>query len=204
MPTPRTPLDVTRPDPLAELVGPVIDRNPAAIEAFVRVAAPTVLRVVRQILGSQHSEVADVVQESLFSAIEALQAFDGRCTVRHFVWRVAALTAINARRRLRLREQITALSSRADEVASDDPSPFNLILARRRREAFRSLLDELSGVHSEVLALHCMLGFTIVETAQATGVPVNTVRSRLLAAKAALRERLHQDPELWELVQGAS
>jgi len=204
VPPPRTSFDVTRPDPLAELVGPVIDRDPAAIEAFVRTAAPTVLRVVRQILGSEHSDVADVVQESLFSCIEALRGFDGKCTVRHFLWRVAALTAMNARRRLRLREQITPSDSRADEFASDEPSPFGLTLARRRREAFRTLLDELSGVHSEVLALHCVLGFTITETAKATGVPVNTVRSRLLAAKAALRERLHQDPELWELIQGAS
>lgn len=118
MPTPRTPFDVTRPDPLAELVGPVIDRDPAAIEAFVRAAAPTVLRVVRQILGSEHSDVADVVQESLFSAIEALRGFDGKCTVRHFLWRVAALTAMNARRRLRLREQITPPDSSADKFAS--------------------------------------------------------------------------------------
>lgn len=174
------------------------------MEAFVRAAAPSVLRVVRQILGATHPDVADVVQESLFAAIEALEGFEGQCTVRHFLWRVAALTAMNARRRLRLREQITPPEGAADDFASDEPSPFGITLASRRREAFRSLLDALPAAQSEVLALHCVLGFTIAETAQTTGVPVNTVRSRLLAAKAALRERLHQDPELWELVQGAS
>jgi RNA polymerase sigma-70 factor (ECF subfamily) len=204
VPIPKTNPDIGRSDPLAELVEPVIERDAAAIEAFVRAAAPPVLRVVRQILGAQHADVADVVQESLFAAIEALDGFEGKCSVRHFVWRVAALTAMNARRRLRLREQIGALYSDAEGCASDEPSPLGQTLASRRREAFRGLLDELPSVQSEVLALHCVLGFTISETAQATGVPVNTVRSRLLAAKAALRERLQQDPELWELVKGVS
>jgi RNA polymerase sigma factor (sigma-70 family) len=112
---------------------------------------------------------------------------------------------MNARRRLRLREQITPAGGTADEFASSEPSPLGATLASRRRKAFRSLLDELPAAQSEVLALHCVLGFTIVETAQAASVPVNTVRSRLLAAKATLRERLKQDPELWDLVQeGAS
>jgi RNA polymerase sigma-70 factor (ECF subfamily) len=200
----RTHPDLGRPDPLEQLVAPVIDRDPAAVESFVRAAAPAVLRVVQRILGAQHPEVADIVQESLFAAIEALNTFEGKCTVRHFVWRVAALTAMNARRRLRLREQITASDGDADRYASDEPSPLGRTLAARRRDAFRLLLDELPSAQSEVLALHCVLGFTVAETAQATGVPVNTVRSRLLAAKAALRERLQQDPELWELVQGVS
>jgi len=192
------------PDLLSELVAAVVDRDPAAIEAFVRASAPSVARVVRQILGSQHPDVADVVQEALLAAVDALASFEGKCTVRHFVYRVAALTAMNARRRLRLREQITPPTGAGDDHASADPSPFGEALAGRRRAAFRELLDELPAAHSEVLALHCVLGFTIAETARAAGVPVNTVRSRLLAAKAALRERLQRHPELWEIAQGVS
>jgi RNA polymerase sigma-70 factor (ECF subfamily) len=204
VPACRIKSDLAAPDPLADLVAAVAQRDPLAIETFVRAVAPSVLRVVRQILGSQHTEVADVVQESLFASIDALGDFEGKCTVRHFVCRVAALTAMNARRRLQLREQITPPGGAGDDFASEEPSPFGHALAGRRRAAFRLLLDELPAVQSEVLALHCVLGFTIAETARATGVPVNTVRSRLLSAKAALRERLQQHPELWELVQGVS
>lgn len=204
MPTPQARLHGPRPDNLAELVALVIEGDPASIEAFIRSAAPTVLRVVQQILGANHPDVADVMQEALLAAIEALPGFERRCTVLHFLWRVAALTAMNARRRLRLREQITPPDEGTDDYASDEPSPLGATLASRRRDVFRSLLDELPGAQSEVLALHCVLGFTIAETAEATGVPINTVRSRLLAGKAALRQRINDDPELWELVQGAS
>ena len=48
-----------------------------------------------------------------------------------------------------------------------------------------------------------LLGFTIAEVAAAAEVPANTVRSRLLNAKAALRKRLGEDPELYHLVRDA-
>jgi RNA polymerase sigma-70 factor (ECF subfamily) len=191
-------------DPLAALVASVVAREPRAIDALVRAASPAALRVVRQVLGAQHPDVGDVVQEAVFAAVEALDGFRGECTVLHFVCRVAALTAMNARRRLRLREQITSETESLDEYPSDEPTPFGHTLARKRRAAFRQLLDELPAVQSEVLALHCVLGFTVAETAAATSVPLNTVRSRLLAAKASLRDRLSEDHELWELVRGAS
>ena len=189
---------------LEELLDRVVARDPRAVDAFVRRACPSALRVVRQVLGSQHPDVSDVVQEAIFATLDALPDFRRQCTVTHFVWRVAVLTAMNARRRLRLREQVTPAIDVADEYPSDEPSPLGLTLAARRRDVLRQLLDELPAVQAEVLALHCVLGFTIVETASTTGAPINTVRSRLLAAKAALRERLSQNAEFSELVQGVS
>jgi RNA polymerase sigma factor (sigma-70 family) len=191
-------------DSLEELLDLVVARDPKAVEAFVRLACPPALRVVRQVLGSQHPDVSDVVQEAMFATLEALPSFRRQCTVMHFVWRVAALTAMNARRRLRIREQFTPGADAADEYPSDEPSPLGLTLAARRRDVLRQLLDELPATHAEVLALHCVLGLTIAETASATGAPINTVRSRLLAAKSALRERLNQDAELSDLVRGVS
>ena len=53
-------------------------------------------------------------------------------------------------------------------------------------------------MQAEVLALHTMLGHSVAETAAVTRVPVNTVRSRLRAALAALRERAGRDAVLSE------
>ena len=191
-------------DPLAELLTPLLARDAGAVAAFVRSMAPPVLRVVRQIMGSAHPEVADVVQEALLAALHALPSFRHQCTVLHFVCRVAALTAMNARRRVQLREQITQTSGSIDEYADESATPLAATLAARRRGAFRRLLDELPAAQAEVLALHCVLGFSIHETADTTGAPINTVRGRLLTAKAALRARLANDPELCELLQGVS
>jgi len=191
-------------EPLAELVPRVLQGEARAIEQFVLTTGPSVLRAVRRILGSHHPDVEDVAQEALFTVIGALHSFRGQCTVLHFVWRVAALTAINARRKVRLHNHITNGTSSLDESPSGEPSPMSQALASRQREALRRLLDELPPEQSEALAMHCVLGCTVEETASTTGVPVNTVRGRLVTAKSALRKILAEDSELTDLLRGAS
>ncbi len=73
-----------------------------------------------------------------------------------------------------------------------------------QREALRQLLDELPPEQAEALAMHCVLGCTVEETAAATGVPINTVRGRLVTAKSALRKILTENSELSDLLRGAS
>lgn len=174
------------------------------IERFVTLAGPTVLRVVRRMLGTHHPEVEDVAQEALFASLDALPRFRGECSMAHFVWRVAVLTSMNARRRLRLREKISADLACPDEVATSEESPLQHTLAHRRREALRLLLDQVPEAQAEVLALYCVLGYTTAEIAETTRVPLNTVKSRLNAAKAHVRVHLDQDPELMDLLRGVS
>jgi RNA polymerase sigma factor (sigma-70 family) len=187
---------------LSELADAAIGGDPRAVEAFVKAAGPPVLRVARKILGVCHPDVEDVVQDALFAALDALPRFRRECSMLHFVCRVAVLTSMSARRRLRLRELIDGAD--VDERPADDPTPMGHALAARRRDAFRRLLDELPSEQAEVLALHCVLGYTVAETALATGVPANTVRSRLITAKNVLRQRMAHDPRLHELMRGAS
>lgn len=191
-------------DPLSALAAGVLARDGRIIERFVRVIGPTVLRIVRQILGVHHPEVPDVVQESIFAAIDSLPRFRNESTVLHFVCRVAALTAMNARRRWQLRERYAAEVADLDEFAAPEPSPYGLAVAAKRRCAFRELLDELPASQAEALVLHAVLGWTVEEAAAASGVAVNTVRSRLIAAKSLLRKRLVDDPDLRELMLGGS
>jgi RNA polymerase sigma factor (sigma-70 family) len=194
----------TRTDALSELADAAMGGDPRAIEAFVVAAGPPVLGVARKILGVSHPDVEDVVQEALFAALDALPRFRRECSVLHFVCRVTVLTSMNARRRLRVRELIAADSASIDERPGDEPTPMGHALSARRREAFRRLLDELPPEQAEVLALHCVLGYTVAETALSTGVAANTVRSRLITAKNVLRQRMAADPELYELMRGAS
>jgi RNA polymerase sigma-70 factor (ECF subfamily) len=80
-------------------------------------------------------------------------------------------------------------------VAGDDPE------APRRRALLRALVDELPEAQAETLVLRVMLGYSIAEVAETTGVPANTVRSRLRLAKEALKSRIVQDHALAELLE---
>jgi len=203
-------METTRADGLDSLVPAVLRSDAAAIRALVRGIGPRVVRVVRQVLGLGHPEVEDVAQDAVFGVLEALPHFRGESSVLHFASRVALLTAMNARRRLRLRERhISELPPESlDAFQAPGASPMLDLAARRRRLAVEELLNELPPAQAEALAMHLILGFTIAETAEACGVPPNTVRSRLLTAKAALRRRVGEidvlADELQQKTKGAS
>jgi RNA polymerase sigma-70 factor (ECF subfamily) len=165
---------------------------------------PALLGAVRGVLGAHSPDVEDVLQEAMLALHRALSSFRGESKTVHFACRVAVQTAMNARRRAGYRARYTpSVSPDAfDDVPHAAASPADAQSASERREALRALLDELPLPQGEALALHVVLGYSVEETAETTGVPVNTVRSRLRNALAALRERIRDDSHLRELLGG--
>ena len=201
-PTAGSPAARDQADPLRALASDAAGGDPHALRTLLVALGPALLRVVRAIVGSHHAEVEDVLQEAMVAVHAALPGFRGECSTTHFACRIAVHIAMNASRRAGYRRRHTPLTP-PDELAvhaGDDPSPAEALEASRRRQALRELLEDLPPAQSEVLALHVMLGHSVEETAASTGVPVNTVRSRLRAALAALRSRLGDDDARWEVV----
>ena len=190
------------PDPLAAIADAAVIGDRRAIRTLLMTVGPHLLRVVRRVLGVQHPDVDAVAQESAFALIEALPNHRGECTVLHFACRVAVLTAMNVRRRdgAKKRLQIRDDATPIEFFPSSGPSPDAELIAQARIDAVRELLDTLPTEQAEVLAMHCVLGYTVRETANASRVPIETVRSRLRLAKQALRDRVAGNAELATIV----
>jgi len=192
------------PDALATVARAAAEGDPRATRTFLLTVTPHLLRVVRRVLGANHPDVDDTAQESAFALMDALPRHRGECTVLHFACRVALLTAMNVRRREATRKR---RSIRQDELdvellESAMHGPDEEILARARAMVVRDLLDLLPAEQAEVLAMHCVLGYTVKEIADTSRAPVETVRSRLRLAKGALRDRIARDPRLGLIVGG--
>jgi RNA polymerase sigma-70 factor (ECF subfamily) len=173
---------------------------PAARQVLERVAPP-VHRVVRTVLGPSATRARfseDVTQDALLAVVRALGSFRGECGFVHFACRIATRVAVAARR---------ARAAEAGGVSLDDEEALEIPLAGedpeapRRRALVRALVDELPEAQAETLVLRVMLGFSIAQTAEATAVPPNTVRSRLRLAKEALLRRIEGDPSLAEMLE---
>jgi RNA polymerase sigma-70 factor (ECF subfamily) len=170
--------------------------DPQALRTLLTAVGPAMVQVIRRVLGGGNPDLEDVFQEAAFGFVEALASFRGECTTLHFACRVAVLSAMASRRRQQIRGRYGVESS-AEEViaASPDggPSVEALALAARRRALLRRLVEDLAEPQAEVLLLHCAAGFTLEEVARASGVPLETARSRLRLAKAALRARIEEE-----------
>ncbi|MBN2193755.1 MAG: sigma-70 family RNA polymerase sigma factor [Polyangiaceae bacterium] len=187
------------PDPLRALAERARAGETAAQRTLLNAAGAPMLRAVRGVLGAASGEVDDVLQEAYVALLAALPRFRGECTTLHFACRVAVLTAMNARRRRRF-----APLPDADGVLEGDgaPNPAEVVDQDRLRQILRQLIDELPETQAEVLVEHVILGHTTEETATLLGVPLNTVRSRLRRALAALRDRVQKNRRLFEVIRG--
>ncbi len=192
-----------RADDLLRMAHAAANGNPdAAATLIVHVGAP-ILAAVRRVMGAKHRDIDDVTQDAVIALLGALDTFRGECSVVHFAQRIAVLTALSARRRIRVERRCTDPDASEIENVPDTAvgSPWVAAVSRRRRELVQQLLDELPDVLAEALALHFAFGYTVEEIAAAASISANTVWSRLRLGKQALRRKLGRDAQLTELFE---
>lgn len=169
--------------------------DPVATRHFLSTVWPKIGRVVVGVLGSRHPEIDDVVQQTLIAVSQALPAFRGDCHPAGYASRIALHVALRARRNAAARR---ARSETLAQYSLSEPTHAHHeeLGADRRKRAMRDLLTELPEEQADALGLRILLGWSLEEVATASGVPINTVRSRVRLAKEALRKRLENEPEL--------
>jgi RNA polymerase sigma-70 factor (ECF subfamily) len=182
-----------RPDPLRPWLTRAAAGDQRAMEYLLASVTPVVLALTRTVLGPRRPDVEDVAQEALLAVAAAVERFRGDSSFAHYARRIAVRTAITARRR-------DAVPAR-DELEDDLPAAGAMgdderIASKQRLAALRALLDELPEGQAESLAMRVVLGCSLEEVAEETGVPVNTVRSRIRLAKEHIRARITRDARL--------
>lgn len=192
-------------DELARLAEDAGRGSEPALRTLLTTLTPQLLRVVRRVLGAAHPDLEDVTYEAAYAVVDALPRFRGEGSVRHFACRVAVLTAMNVQRR-ELASKRARKREHADpeEFASQVPGPDDHAEANSLLPIVRELMCTLPAPLAEALSLHVVLGYTVAEIAESSGVPLETVRSRLRLAKQSLRKRALGYPALREVMEGES
>lgn len=174
----------------------------AATGKVLELLAPRISATVVAVMGRQHPDVDDVIQQSLIALLQALPSFRGECHPAGYASRIAVRTAVHARKAARKREsrqeRISGVDIEKDLAVGEDPA------TKQRKELIRGLLDELPEEQAESLALRVVLGWSLPEVATATGAPLNTVRSRIRLAKEALKRKIEAIPGLVEELEVSS
>ena len=137
------------------------------------------LRIVRNPVMAQ-----DVAQETFVRAHRALPGFRGQAQVRSWLYRIATNLALNAvqRRREYPTDDIPDRPTRRDPATATE----SLALRRELEEAIAELPEKLR----EPLVLREFDGMSYQEIADTLGLPINTVRTRILRGRRALRGRM--------------
>jgi len=135
-------------------------------------------------------DLDDLVQTTFIALPRAAHNYDPQASARSFVIGVALQIARRERRSLVRRWKLWQARSHELDAPEGDVDPERRAGDREDFSALERALGGLSHAQREVIILHEVHGMKGEEIAQALGVPVNTVWTRLHHARNALRAAL--------------
>ena len=158
-------------------------RRPSAEDAVLTHAAD-VTRLLVRIFGPG-ADIDDVFQAVFVEVIRSLPAFRGKSQLKTWIHRIT-LNVAYQEMRLRYRERAVRLSEDAEAVMAqwvDDTDDFE------RSDALHTLykgLERLDPKKRIALLLHDIEGYTLRETGELLGRPLQTIASQVKAGRAQL------------------
>jgi RNA polymerase sigma-70 factor (ECF subfamily) len=145
-----------------------------------------IYRFLRRIVGDK-STAEDLVSEVFLEVWRSAGGFEGRSQVTTWILGIARYKALSALRR----HQPDLLGDDLDESIKDPgDDPERIMQSVERSTILQACLKQLSNAHREVLDLVYYHEQSMEEVARITGVPVNTVKTRVFYARKRVAELL--------------
>lgn len=174
----------TLPAPVAPPVP--LDGEALPFEAIYREHLRFVWRNVRR-LGVPDALVDDAVQEVFLTVYRRIHEFEGRSSLRTWIFGIVARVASHYRRSVRRKDagaQFGSQAVEADAIADDRMgSPHDHAIKLEGVRLLHKLLDELDDDKRAVLVLAELEQMSAPDIAEALGINLNTAYARLRAAR---------------------
>jgi len=169
-----------------------------AFEELVRRYDRNVFRIAQHITQNRE-DAEDVVQDAFLKAYGNLAQFQGQSKFYTWLVRIAVNEALMKLRRRRP-ERTVSLDQDVEtdedtiprEVADWSPNPEQQYNQAELRDLLQKTIQGLPAGFRTVFVLRDVEGLSTEETAEALGLSIPAVKSRLLRARLQLRERLNK------------
>ena len=144
---------------------------------------------------THHQEdAADCLQETLLKAWRAIKTYRGECSLKSWLYRIAATVCLDFLRRQKRLPQTES----ADEMAEEEgftpvdtsPTPDEAVIRQESADNVRAAIDSLPAEMRTVIILYALQGMPYEEVAAAMGTSVGTVKSRLNRARQKIAKFL--------------
>jgi RNA polymerase sigma-70 factor, ECF subfamily len=154
-------------------------RDADALAQWVDQYQDDLYRFLRQL--TRHVETAeDLTQQTFVKALGSLEKFEGRCSMRTWLHRIAFREYAGWRRRHRILAPLNPSWAAKDQSFDDVADEQGLLIA----------LDKLHPAQKEAFLLFEVQELSLEEIAEVTGDSVGTIKSRLHHARQKLKSLL--------------
>jgi RNA polymerase sigma-70 factor (ECF subfamily) len=167
----------------AALLEAVADRDRGALQALYERHAPWLfLRLARRC--ADPGIVEEVVQDTFLAVWRKPRAYQGTGAVAAWMWGIAIRRVIDQLRRRSTARRFAFPSVRTEPSAEEE------VLLGIEYGDLAGALNKLSPELRAVLQATVLDGLTTREAGRLLGIPTGTVKTRLMRARAELREAL--------------
>lgn len=144
---------------------------------------------------THHQEdAADCLQETMLKGWRAIRAYRGECSLKSWLYRIAATVCLDFLRRQKRLPQTES----ADEMAEEEgftpvdasPTPDEAVIRQESADNIRAAIDSLPAEMRTVIILYALQGLGYEEIASAMQTSVGTVKSRLNRARQKIAKFL--------------
>jgi len=186
----------------------VAELRAGSVEAFNYVIAvyhPPLYHLVYRMLGDP-ADAADTLQEVFLKVFRAAAHFEGKSSLKTWLYRIAVHEASNYRRWWhRHKKQETSLESEdsfgrtlAERLRDPGASPLGQAMRAEAQQEIARGLAALPDPYRTTLILRDIEGFSYAEMAEILEVREGTVKSRLVRGRELLRQYMVRRPQMRE------
>jgi RNA polymerase sigma-70 factor, ECF subfamily len=192
------PVRTPRVDPDAELVAALRRGDETAPEALVAAFGDRVYRLAIRITGNEQ-DAEEVVQDALWTAARKIHTFKGESAFGSWLYRITANAAYQKlRSRHGQKQEISLdvlpnfdeLGQHADPVADWSPRIEEPGVQSELRSVLSTAIEALPNDYRTAFLMHDVDGLSNPEIADALGISLPAVKSRVHRSRLFLRQRL--------------
>ncbi len=130
----------------------------------------------------------DLVQETYTKALKGFASFQQGSNFRAWIYRILRNTFLTTEAGLEATVSLDSDDTVAEPTTTETPE--SVLLARFEQKAIQKALENLPVNYREMILLCDVEEMSYQEIAQALGIPIGTVMSRLSRARKAMRALL--------------
>jgi RNA polymerase sigma-70 factor (ECF subfamily) len=175
-----------KPDEDAELVERARAGEAEAFGEIVRRHSSGVHRVAAGMVGRDEAE--DVAQETFMRAVRGIARFEGRSSLRSWLYGIASRVALQRLRKKRRWSWLTRLGEHDPRAPLVHPGTD--LVAGERQSAIEAAIAALPDHQRAVVVLRAYEGLSYAEISKALGIRRPTAESRMARARQTLRHEL--------------
>lgn len=164
-----------------------------ALAILIQRHLPSVYRFLYRMVGDSH-HAEDLAQETFLKAWKNISKFDPTKSFKTWVFSIAKNTAIDW---LRKKHPVSfsdlepdEMPDMADSIPDEQPLAPEILERAETAKMIEEALTKIPPKARSIVLMHQMEDMTFKEISEATGEPINTVKSRYRRALHALKEIL--------------